>query len=139
MPRPRATRRWLAGRRLECRRAHNRRRRPQSGCRAAGLSADLRLLIEGRSRLRIRSVAGKLLSYQDIAQIAQVHPKTVQRWVKRLNLSVFRPTQITVRLSEAEAARLFQPTPYASPPPKCPPVNVQPGFTSRKFNASAPT
>lgn len=48
-----------------------------------------------------------LLTYQDVAEIARVHPRTVQRWVKRLNLRVFRPTKCTVRLPKRSVERLL--------------------------------
>jgi predicted site-specific integrase-resolvase len=56
-----------------------------------------------------------LLTYQDVAQIARVDPRTVQRWVKRFNLRVIRPTKCTVRLPAATVEKLIgQPVPYQS-------------------------
>lgn len=55
-------------------------------------------------------IIGALLTYQDIAQFARVHPRTVQRWIKRRNLPVIRPTACTVRVTSA-VARLLIGTP----------------------------
>lgn len=48
-----------------------------------------------------------LMTYQDVAQRAKVDPRTVQRWVKRLNLRVVRPTKCTVRLPGVTVQKLI--------------------------------
>lgn len=54
----------------------------------------------------------KFYTYQDLAAVWQVHPKTVSRWVLRLEkkrgLVVFRPTRTTIRLSEDNVTFLMQ-------------------------------
>lgn len=52
-------------------------------------------------------IDGELLTYHDVARLGQVHPRTVQRWVKRLNLRVVRPSQCTVLLPRATVDRLL--------------------------------
>jgi excisionase family DNA binding protein len=47
-------------------------------------------------------------TYQDIARDAQVHPRTVARWIKSKGIKAWRPTRNTVRLSRAAVRRLFQ-------------------------------
>lgn len=63
--------------------------------------------------------AGPLLTYQDVAALAKVHPRTVQRWIKRLNLKVVRPTCCTVRLPAATVDKLLgQEVDYQNPEKK---------------------
>lgn len=51
-----------------------------------------------------------LLTYQDLARTWQVNPKTVSRWIIRLEragtIKPSRPTRNTVRLSDTDAALL---------------------------------
>ncbi len=44
--------------------------------------------------------------------MCQVHPKTIYRWVRFLNLKVFRPTKITVRIPDDQVKRLLTPEPF---------------------------
>ena len=50
---------------------------------------------------------GRFWTYQSLAQVLECHPQTVARWVKRLNLRIFHPSQVTVRLPDSEAQKLF--------------------------------
>lgn len=52
-------------------------------------------------------ISGTLFTYQDVAQLARVDPRTVQRWIKRLNLPVIRPTACTVRIPSATVRLLI--------------------------------
>jgi DNA-binding transcriptional regulator YhcF (GntR family) len=45
-------------------------------------------------------------TYQDLAAQFQVHPRTVKRWLARWRISVFRPTQRTVRVAPDDIARM---------------------------------
>lgn len=53
-----------------------------------------------------------LLTYNDLARAWQVNPKTVSRWICRLEkqqrIKVLRPTPNTVRLTPEDAATLRQ-------------------------------
>jgi predicted site-specific integrase-resolvase len=51
-----------------------------------------------------------LWTYQELAAIIQCHPRTVARWVKRLNLKIFHPFQTTVRVPDDEAQKLLSQT-----------------------------
>lgn len=46
-------------------------------------------------------------TYQELAEKLVCHPKTVARWVKALNLKIFHPTLVTVRLPDSEARKLL--------------------------------
>ncbi len=48
----------------------------------------------------------RLWTYQDLAALWQVHPKTISRWVRRLRIRVLRPTQNTVRIPDSEVQRI---------------------------------
>jgi predicted site-specific integrase-resolvase len=52
----------------------------------------------------------KFWTYQELAQVIECHPRTVQRWIRRLNLRIFHPSQNTVRVPDAEAQKLLNAT-----------------------------
>ena len=50
----------------------------------------------------------KFWTYQELAEVLVCHPRTVARWVKRMNLRIFHPTQVTVRVPDSEAQKLLR-------------------------------
>jgi len=46
-------------------------------------------------------------TYQDLAQALQLHPRTVSRMIKRMNLPVLRITHNTVRIEDHIVRRLL--------------------------------
>lgn len=53
----------------------------------------------------------RFFTYQELAQVFAVHPKTVSRWVRALErngkLSAFRPTNNTVRIPQDQVQALL--------------------------------